>query len=71
MAIDHDRGCDVLWNVLNVSSLTNENKDIILSDFNIFKKFQHENISTLIDFWEKENYIIFITDYFSSGSIRQ
>ena len=49
-----------------------ENKKILLSEFSKYKTFHHENVSTLIDFWEKDkNTIIFITDYFSSGSIRQ
>ncbi len=57
---------------MNISSLNKEKKLTILGEFHKFKNLHHENISALIDFWEKDsNTIIFITDYFSSGSLRQ
>jgi hypothetical protein len=72
LGIDHDRGCIVLWNVLNISCLDDFEKKILLNEFEIFKNIRNDNISAIIDYWEKDsNFFIFITDHFSTGSLRQ
>lgn len=72
LGLDHDRGCDVIWNVINISSLTEEQQKKIYSEFVKMKNLKHENINTISEVWLKdENSLVFITDSFFGGSIRQ
>ena len=72
LGLDHDRGCDVIWNVINISSLTEEQQKKIYNEFVKMKNLKHENINTISEVWLKdENSLVFITDSFFGGSIRQ
>jgi hypothetical protein len=46
---------------------------MLFNEFNRLKQLNHENILEINDVWIKESQdkLIFITDYFSGGSIRQ
>ena len=46
---------------------------MLFYEFNRLKQLNHENILEINDVWVKESKdkLIFITDYFSGGSIRQ
>jgi hypothetical protein len=46
---------------------------MLFQEFDCLKQLNHENILELNDVWIKESNdkLIFITDYFSGGSIRQ
>lgn len=36
------------------------------------KELHHDNVNFILDVWQQdENYLIFISDYFVGGSIRQ
>ncbi len=70
--IDHDRGCDVTWNVINIANFNEKQKDNLLYELTKLKELKHENINSIADIWKKDdNNIIFITDSFVGGSIRQ
>jgi hypothetical protein len=57
---------------LNISCLDDFEKETLLNEYEIFKNIRNENISAIIDYWKKDsNFLIFITDHFSSGSLRQ
>jgi len=73
LGFDHDRACDVIWNIIDVSSLSIENKNKLLDEFSRIKQLKHENILVINDFWLKESgdKLIYITDYLTGGSIRQ
>jgi hypothetical protein len=70
--MDHDRGCDVIWNVINVSNLEKIQKEKLLNDLLKLKELKHENINTISEVWIRDsNYFVFITDSFFGGSIRR
>jgi hypothetical protein len=72
LGLDHDRGCDVIWNVINISPLTEEQQDKLYEEFVKMKNLKHENINTISEVWLKDQHsLVFITDSFFGGSIRQ
>lgn len=72
LALDHDRGCDVIWNIIHVFALSDHRKELFLKELVKLKDLHHENVNTILDVWEQgNNNIIFISDHFVGGSIRQ
>lgn len=72
LGMDHDRGCHVIWNVINVSHLEEEQIEKLYYNLLSYKDLKHENINTISDVWLKDECsLVFITDSFFGGSIRQ
>jgi hypothetical protein len=93
VGLDHDRGCDVIWNVINITNLTKEHQEKLYEELLRMKNLKHENINTISEVWLKdkessemknskheyiifelalkEKELVFITDSFFGGSIRQ
>ena len=72
LGLDHDRGCDVIWNVINISTLKENQQVMLYEQFLKMKNLKHENINTISEVWVKDGQsLVFITDSFFGGSIRQ
>ena len=69
--LDHDRGCDVIWNVIDISEMNQDQQEKLFVALTKMKNLRHENINTISEVWLKEGNLIFITDSFYGGSIRQ
>ena len=70
----------MIWNTIDISCLSEginifqkEQIKELFNEFNRLKELNHDNILEINDVWVKESKdkLIFITDYFSGGSIRQ
>ncbi len=71
LGMDQDRGCDIIWNVLNTSNLDSSKIEKLYCGLKSLKNLKYENINTLLDVWKKDNSMVFISDSFFAGSIRQ
>jgi hypothetical protein len=72
LGLDHDRGCDVIWNMIHIGMLDDSRKEILYQELLKLKDLHHENTNTISEVWKKdENNLVFITDAFFGGSIRQ
>jgi len=72
LGVDHDRGRDIIWNIIDISNLPENNKENLLFEFEKLKQLQHENINLISGVWKRNSdQLVFITDRFVGGSIRQ
>ena len=61
-----------MWNKVNICSLNQEQEEKLYKEFIKLKELKNENINTISEVWIKDNSsMIFITDSFFAGSIRQ
>ena len=61
-----------MWNKVNTSSLSSDQEEKLYKEFLKMKELKNENINTISDVWIKDkSSMIFITDSFFAGSIRQ
>jgi len=71
LGFDHDRGRDIIWNIIDISNITETNKENLLIEFEKLKLLHHDNINGISDVWKRNSELVFITDSFVGGSIRQ
>lgn len=71
-------GTEVAWNQVKVSELVNckdskEERDRLFAEIRVLKQLKHRNIMTFYDSWldPKNMSINFITELFTSGTLRQ
>ena len=74
--MDNDRGCEIIWNEIDVSSLKNKTKENLFNEILRLKNISKEDcLNSIIDCWKKETennktYIVFITECFGIGTLR-
>ncbi len=44
VGLDHDRGCDVIWNVINITNLTKEHQEKLYEELLRMKNLINDNI---------------------------
>ncbi|KAM7273428.1 hypothetical protein ACFE04_028092 [Oxalis oulophora] len=74
-AFDEWEGIEVAWNQVKVSSLLRNSDDFdrLFSEVHLLKTLKHKNIIKFYTSWvdSKHEYINFITEIFTSGTLRQ
>ena len=72
--IDNDRGSEIIWHEIDVSSIDNLKTARLYNEIKRLKLISIENsINTITDVWlrEDQKVIVFITDLFGMGTLRQ
>ena len=72
--LDNDRGCEITWHELNVSSINDIKTENIYNEIKHIKSISKEEcLNTITDVWLRDDkrVIIFITDCFGMGTLRQ
>ena len=72
--IDNDRGSEIIWHEIDVSSIDNLKTERLYNEIKRLKLISIENsINTITDVWlrEDQKVIVFITDLFGMGTLRQ
>ena len=63
------------WNLVRLSDLVREpnERERLQSEIRVLKKLKHNNIMTFYDYWvnEEDQTVSFITELFTSGTLRQ
>lgn len=70
---DEEQGLDVAWNQVYLdNSLTNLQLNQIYNELNLLQKVRHKNVIRCKEWWldDKNNNINFITEFFTSGSLK-
>ncbi|KAG9392581.1 Protein kinase domain [Carpediemonas membranifera] len=72
-AFDHEEGIEVAWNQFRVNYLNESETLKLLGEIELLRSLKHPNIINFYDAWttDDQNYIIFITEFMSSGTLRQ
>uniref|UniRef100_A0A0D3G2D7 non-specific serine/threonine protein kinase n=1 Tax=Oryza barthii TaxID=65489 RepID=A0A0D3G2D7_9ORYZ len=75
MAFDQLEGLEVAWNQIKVGDILRNNDDLerLRSEVRLLKTLKHKNIIKFYNSWldKKNNNINFITEVFTSGTLRQ
>ena len=72
--LDNDRGCEIIWHELNVSSIDDIKTENIYNEIKRIKLISKEDcLNTIIDVWLRDDkrVIVFITECFGMGTVRQ
>lgn len=69
MGLDHDRGCDVIWNELKIPDQPTIFKQLS-QDFKSLEKLKHEYINPILDSWLQKDKLVFMTESWVGSSIR-
>lgn len=72
-AIDTDTGCEVAWNSVNLSQITDYERRRLTEEITLIKQLRHPNIIHCEGAWvvKKESKCIFITELLTGGSLKQ
>ncbi|KAI3988759.1 hypothetical protein MKX01_001531 [Papaver californicum] len=74
-AFDEREGIEVAWNQIKVADVLRNSEDLerLYSEVHLLKTLKHKNIIKFYNSWvdTKYNYINFITEIFTSGTLRQ
>eukprot|EP00798_Chlamydomonas_sp_ICE-L_P020033 gene20033-26751_t len=74
-SFDQDEGIEVAWNQVKVNDLLSAASDRarLFAEIRVLKQLKHKNIMSFFDSWvdEKTNNVNFITELFTSGTLRQ
>lgn len=72
-AIDTDLGCEVAWNSVNLSQITDYERRRLTEEITLIKQLRHPNIIHCEGAWivKKESKCIFITELLTGGSLKQ
>ncbi len=72
-AFDHEEGIEVAWNQVRVNNLNDQETGKLLGEIELLRSLKHPNIIDFHDAWTTpdNNYVIFITELMSSGTLRQ
>uniref|UniRef100_A0ACD5ZGJ1 Uncharacterized protein n=1 Tax=Avena sativa TaxID=4498 RepID=A0ACD5ZGJ1_AVESA len=74
-AFDQLEGLEVAWNQIKVGDILRNNDDLerLRSEVRLLKTLKHKNVIKFYNSWldKKNNYINFITEVFTSGTLRQ
>lgn len=74
-AFDEAEGLEVAWNQVKVNDLANSpaERERLFAEIRVLKQLKHKNIMTFYDSWldQKNLTINFITELFTSGTLRQ
>eukprot|EP00878_Enallax_costatus_P019824 GHUV01020928.1.p1 GENE.GHUV01020928.1~~GHUV01020928.1.p1 ORF type:complete len:133 (+),score=38.03 GHUV01020928.1:369-767(+) len=74
-AFDEAEGIEVAWNQVKVNDLANSpaERERLFAEIRVLKQLKHKNIMTFYDSWldQKNLTINFITELFTSGTLRQ
>lgn len=74
-AFDEAEGIEVAWNQVKVNDLANSpaERERLFAEIRVLKQLKHKNIMTFYDSWldQKNLTINFITEMFTSGTLRQ
>jgi serine/threonine protein kinase len=74
IGIDNDRGCEIIWNEIEIKSINENNSKKLYNEIKRLKSLSKEDcINTIQDCWltNDQNSIVFITDCFGMGTLRQ
>ena len=72
--IDNDRGSEIFWHEIDVSSIDDLKTEKLYNEIKRLKIISKENsLNTITDVWlrEDQKVIVFITDLFGMGTLRQ
>ncbi|GIQ84753.1 hypothetical protein KIPB_006306 [Kipferlia bialata] len=70
-AMDNDEGIEVAWNEVFIGTLDADEVERLMSEIKLLKSVSHPNIISLHNWWIADHQLIFITEYMSSGTLRQ
>lgn len=74
-AFDEAEGIEVAWNQVKVNDLANSpaERERLFAEIRVLKQLKHKNIMSFYDSWldQKNLTINFITELFTSGTLRQ
>ena len=74
IGIDNDRGCEIIWNEIEIKTINEKNSKKLYNEIKRLKSLSKEDcINTIQDCWlrDDQNCIVFITDCFGMGTLRQ
>jgi len=68
-----DDAKEVAWNVINVRNMSDEEIKKIIDEINLIKKLKNSRVLNYISGWvnDAKKEVVFITDIFSGGSLKQ
>jgi hypothetical protein len=68
-----DDAKEVAWNVINVGNMSDEEIKKIIDEINLIKQLKNPRILNYISGWvnDAKKEVVFITDIFSGGSLKQ
>ena len=71
-AFDSRTQVDVAWNSIELSTMTDNEKNKVFLECEMLQKLNHENILKIRDKWsnEERNELCFVTDIIQNGSLR-
>lgn len=72
-AYDSDEGIEVAWNQVRLQGVKPEQKAKILGEITILEQLETDYIMRILNSWESSNgeYLIFITEIMSSGTLKE
>ena len=74
-AFDEEEGMEVAWNQVKVNDLVSSpaERERLFAEIRVLKQLKHKNIMTFYDSWldQKNMTVNFITELFTSGTLRQ
>lgn len=72
-AFDEEEGIEIAWNRVHDYVTSKEERDRLFAEIRVLKQLKHKNIMTFYDSWldPKTHTINFITELFTSGTLRQ
>lgn len=72
-AYDTEEGIEVAWNQIKLTNVAQAQKKKMLQEINILEQLTHESIMDIYDSWETDDgeYLIFITELMSSGTLKE
>lgn len=74
-AFDESEGLEVAWNQVMVNDLVTSpaDRDRLFAEIRVLKQLKHKNIMSFYDSWfdQKNMTVNFITELFTSGTLRQ
>eukprot|EP00877_Chromochloris_zofingiensis_P014292 jgi/Chrzof1/9116/Cz03g36170.t1 len=74
-AFDQVEGLEVAWNQVELagSDMSSEQRERMFAEIRVLQQLKHKNIMSFYDWWydAKHQTINFITEYFTSGTLRQ
>ena len=72
-ALDEEEGREVAWNRVHEFMTSKEERERLIAEIRVLNQLKHKNIMTFYDSWldPKTQQINFITEMFTSGTLRQ
>jgi WNK lysine deficient protein kinase len=71
--LDNENAREIAWNVINLTTLPENDRNRIKSEINLIRNLKHKNILHFISGWQNKdkNEVVFITEMITGGTLRE